>query len=236
MFVIASTGRCGTMAICQGLDAFSDHTVWHEPEPRLLQEAYLKHRGRDFHSDALAWVLNFFRQRADEPYGQSFRAPNLLSDVRRAVPDARFLVVVRPPLEYVASATSMLAFRRGDEWDRTRIVPEDSYPRLGKAPLTQKLAWHWTAVNDLLLEFAESTETPVVILHDLERQLPLWADALGVRVLDHAGLSGFLASKPNGAPECRPPEGCDADQVLETAGPTWEIARQLSRAPQPSAR
>ncbi|MFM8236769.1 MAG: hypothetical protein ACKOBG_03290 [Actinomycetota bacterium] len=39
MFIVAGTGRCGTRAICDALDRFTDHAVRHEPEPRLLAEA-----------------------------------------------------------------------------------------------------------------------------------------------------------------------------------------------------
>jgi hypothetical protein len=228
MFVIASTGRCGTTALCRGLDMFSDHTVWHEPEPRLLREAYLKHRGEDFRSEALEWALSFFRSRAPKKFGQSFRAPNLLHEVHSAVPRARFLIIVRPPLEYIASANAMRAFRRDDDWDRTRIVPEEAYPSLKDAPLAQKLAWHWTAVNDHLLDFAATTGTPVAELGRLQQQVPDWAETLGVQVVDAAGLRVFLASRPNAAVDKRLPEGTDLDRVLETVGPTWERVQTLS--------
>jgi hypothetical protein len=147
VFVIASSGRCGTLALCAGLDRYSDHRVEHEPEPRLLYEAYLKHVGREYRTPAFEQRLRFFAERAGERYGQSVRAPSLLPEIAEAAPHARFLILVRPPREYVASAHAKRVLERGDEWDRTRIMPDGDDP---EAPLVERLALHWAEVNRYL--------------------------------------------------------------------------------------
>lgn len=228
MFVIGSSGRCGTQAICQGLDRFSDHTVWHEPEPRLLVEALAKHRGQPYRSEAFDWVMGFFEEQSRGRYGQTFRAPNLLEDVRRAVPETRFLIVVREPLEYVRSAHGMRAFQRGDEWDTTRIMPLHLGGDVEDLPLAEKLAWHWVAINEHLLDFAAAASVPVHVLEDLSVQVREWAPLLGIDISDPAGLDSYLSTKPNSAEVKELPDRTDEDRLREITQPVWERIKELS--------
>jgi hypothetical protein len=227
MFVVASTGRCATQALCHGLDRFSDHTVEHEPEPRLLREAYLKHRGLEYETPALAERMRFFAERDRTRYGQSVRAAPLLPEIHAAAPRARILILVRPPLEYVVSAHAKKVLRRGDEWDRMRIMPRDA---TDGAPLAHRLAQHWIEVNRHLLDFGATAGemVRVAVLERLEQQLDEWADFLGVRIHDRGRLVRFVAGNPNAARRRVLPDGFDAARLEALTGQAWARARSLA--------
>ena len=232
MFIIASSGRSGTLALCQGLSQFSDHRVLHEPEPRLLEEAFLKHSGQPYETAVLRERLVYFRARSAEKYGESFRAPNLLGEIARAVPQTRFLILVRDPLEYVISAHSKNVFRKNDEFDRTRIVPRELGDEFAFLSLAERIAWHWVALNTYLLEFAESDPAPVrvVIAADLDQQADEMIDHLGVRVTDRQGLRLFLNSRPNSKQSSDMPDGFDPGKLSVITARVWKRAAEIARA------
>lgn len=232
MFIIASTGRCGTAALCNGLDAFSDHEVAHEPPPRLLQEAYLKHIQGDYVTPLLREQLRFFASRSSARYGQSIRAPSLLFDFRAAAPAAPFLIIVREPLSYVRSAHAKGVLSKNNEWDATRIMPLDARADAACAPLAERIAWHWVEVNRYLLEFAERSEGPckVVTLESLEVAFPAWCDFLGVSVTDSRGLNAYLCTRPNASDDCRLPDGYIPQRLSELTEGTWARAVRLAEA------
>ncbi len=231
MFIIASTGRCGTQAICHGLHEFSDHTVAHEPAPRLLHEAYLKHRQMDYRTPTLEARLEFFREKSRQPYGESFRAPNLLPEIRAVAPQTRFLIIIRNPLQYVRSAHSMRVFRKGGEWDETRILPHGLGGSFDQLPLAEKIAWHWVALNRHLLDFAAADHpgVKVAILRELETDLPQWADFLNVKIRDPDGLGRYLQKRPNAATSSELPNGFDENGLAAICRTEWERAQNLEK-------
>ncbi len=225
-FLIASSGRCGTMALCHGLDRFSDHRVAHEPTPNLLEEAWLKHTGRDHRTEVLRARMDEFAKRAVacEAYGESFRAPNLLDEIQSFAPATRFLIIVRDPLEYARSAHFKRVFRKHNDWDRWRIVPPSSVVDLESVSLAEKLVWHWRAVNERLLEFAESAgEACRVVIHgELRDCVADWSDFIGLRIEDPEGLSAYLAERPNSSATDALPEGYDPAKLRALTETVWE--------------
>jgi hypothetical protein len=234
MFIIASSGRSGTLAVCNGLEKFSDHTVRHEPEPTLLEEAFRKHKGLPYETETLRRRLEFFREKEAGLYGESFRAPNLLPEIRRAAPRARFLILVRHPADYVVSAHAKSVFRKPDDpWDRFRIVPDFPDLDFKQLPLAEKIAWHWAAVNRYLLDFTESDPAGarVSIVSDLGAQIRGLADYLGVRILDPQGLDAFLRSRPNASDHSAVPAGYAPERILSICGEQWMRAEALVAKP-----
>jgi hypothetical protein len=231
LFIIASSGRSGTLAVCNGLDKFSDHTVMHEPEPTLLEEAFRKHTGLPYDTPVLRQRMEFFRERARAKYGESFRAPNLLPEIARAAPGTKFLILVRPPAEYVVSAHAKFVFRKPDDrWDTFRLLPDIEPAEFGKMPLSDKIAWHWTAVNRYLLDFAESgaADVRVAVVADLQVQIRSLAEFLGAAIRDPEGLAAFLASRPNASMRSEPPGGYDPERILSICGGEWRRAEALA--------
>jgi hypothetical protein len=230
MFIIASSGRAGTYALCTGLDRYSDHRVRHEPPPLLLDESFAKHRGEPFETDTFRDRLAGLVAMADQPHGESFRAVALLPELRAAVPTARFLVLVRDPLAYVRSAHAKRVFRKRDSpFDRTRLMPEEVAARIDALPLAERIAWHWVALNRHCLDFAEAhPEACRVLLSErLEGRIPLLEECLGVRVDDPAALRAYLLERPNAGGSSELPEGYDEGRLLEITGAEWARARSL---------
>ena len=235
MFIIASSGRSGTLAVCNGLDKFSDHTVMHEPEPTLLEEAFRKHAGLPFETPALWQRMEFFRERDHEKYGESFRAPNLLPEISRAAPNTKFLILIRNPADYVVSAHAKFVFRKKDDpWDRFRIIPVFPDFVIEDLPLAEKIAWHWVAVNRYLLDFADSSSSivKVAILADLGGQIQAFSDFLGVGITDPEGLAAFLASRPNASDHAEYPAGYNPDRILSVCGNEWKRAEKMAARPE----
>ena len=226
MFFLASTGRCGTVAICQGLDSFSDHQVEHEPEP-LLREAWLKHRVWPYWSSRYRRRLREYadRHQRGEQYGESVRTPNLLRSFVRVAPGARVLIVVRNPIDYVRSAFNRDVLQKDDEWDRYRLVPRRSDRDL---PVAMRIGHHWQTVNSYLLDLHRSDVPTRVVLHQpLEQVIENWCEWLGVTLVDSAGLFEFLARKPNRAESIREPEGLA--EVQQACEPLWSDLQTEAR-------
>lgn len=231
MFIIASSGRSGTYAICKGLNDHSDHSVMHEPEPQLLEEAFHKHQGLPYQTDALRQRMQFFAERDEVKYGESFRAPNLLPEILQAAGKTRFLILVRNPLDYVVSAHAKFVFRKEDDpWDRFRIIPDFPEDTFNHFPLAEKIAWHWVAVNRYLLEFAESgfPSAKVAIVADLGAQIHGFADYLGVLIHNREGLNAFLTSHPNASDHHEYPDGYNPDRILSICDNEWKRAQNLA--------
>ena len=226
MFLIASTGRTGTLALTRGLDAFSDHEVAHEPDP-LLREAWLKHRGLPYDGERLRERAAVYARRhaGDELYGESVRTPNLLPELLTAVPGAPLLVIVRDPVGYVRSAHRRRVLRKGDEWDRYRLMPEGDDP---ERATSVRLAHHWCTVNRYLFAAVEGHAPSAVVLHQpLGAVVESLARFLGVTVTDRNALSGFLATRPNASTVQEEPKGFE--QVEPLCRDLWAEARELAR-------
>ena len=106
MLFLATTGRCGTMAISQGLSEYSDTKIEHETTPILLREAYLKHIGKDYKTEKCMQRLRYFEKKSKAKYGHAFRAVPLLEDIAERFPDAKFTLIFRDPLQYIRSASA----------------------------------------------------------------------------------------------------------------------------------
>lgn len=224
MFIIATSGRCGTKAICDGLAQFSDHEVRHEPAPTLLEEAWLKHNGQDYRTPVYSARMAEFAERNGNAYGESFRAPNLLRDIKEVAPATKFLIVVRTPAEYIRSAHSKGVLRKNDTWDRFRLMP----PLPGKGTLAARIAMHWKTINDYLLDFAEHSEVPVVTHRDWFDLVDLLPHFLGVRITNSAAVSNYWNTRPNASIGRDLPDGFDNDVIGEITGSTWQRAQRMS--------
>lgn len=226
MFIIASSGRCGTEAICEGLRQFSDHEVRHEPQPSLLQEGWLKHLGLEYRTAVLNDRMGQFGRLGEAPYGESFRAANLLPEIRAAAPTAKVLVVVRAPAAYVRSAHYKRVFRKGNDWDRFRLMPKGDW---SNRSLAARIALHWRAVNEALLSFAAADVHAKVVIHqpwtNLMDRLPA---LLGVHATDKPALEAYFASRPNATKGDALPDGYDEIEISDIAGETWRRALAMA--------
>lgn len=226
MFIIASSGRCGSYALTHGLNQFSDHQVFHEPAPQLLTEAFLKHLGQPYETEIFKARMNYFTDRAKEKYGESFRAPNLLTQVHQAAPQTKFLIIVRNPLEYVVSGYSKKLFQKDDIFDQTRLIPQKNTWDFSLLSVAEKIAWHWVTVNTYLLDFFESKPTisKLMVLSNLDDKIDQIADFLNVTITNREGMSVFLRSNPNKKLNSNLPSGFCIKTLTEITGEIWKKA------------
>lgn len=229
MFLIASTGRCGTEGLCHGLDLATDHEVRHERPPQLLQEAFDKHTGRaDHRSRRFRERLADYAGRAGEPYGESIRSPNLLDEIVEVVPDLHVVVLVREPVAYAKSAYAKGATRINGEWDDLRLLPLDR-PR--SASSAETLLWSWTVVNGYLLDFVEQDpdRRAVWLFQPWHHVIDDLAADLGVRIEDRSAMLELLRSGKNRSPSDVEPLAIVDGDVPDEATAMWDRARRLAR-------
>lgn len=220
---MAGTGRCGTRALCDALDRFTDHAVRHEPEPRLLAEAWRAHRGRWRWSPTYLRRLAGFRRADGTPVGESVRCAPLLADIARVAPRSRIVVPFREPRAYLRSAWGRGVMRRGDEWDRLRILPAEAIDR---APVDQVL-FHYAEVNRILADTAArlGARAMVVEVGDLDAVADAIAAFVGATVTDRAAMAAFLATRPNAGPV----DGWDAEALPTPADDACDAADAVYR-------
>lgn len=201
MFLIASTGRCGTRALCDALEAASDHRVRHEPEPLLLEEAHRAYHGRWRFTPTLLRRLLAWHRLDREPYGEALRCPSLLDDIARVARRARFLVLFRDPAGYLASAWGRGVLRKGNAWDRYRLLPAGTEA----LPIADRILLHQAEVHTLLADFKTRRPERVLVCEagQLDRLLPRVCDFAGVKLLDPARAQAILAARPNAGPTGR---------------------------------
>jgi hypothetical protein len=236
VLLVASTGRCATLALSQALSRFTAAEVEHEPAPRLLREAWLRHLGLPFETPLLVRRLGEIRQRAGTPYGQTLRVAPLLDAFADAIPSARFVLLFRDPDDYVRSAASRGVLRRGDEWDLYRVLPLDV--DLADFSRAERIALHWDAVNRHLLDFAQRRPERVlpIVVGDLDADIQRIAAFAGWALRDRDGLSAFLSSRPNsgGVADYALGEAEAAsvrDPVRARAAATWSAIQEVAGAP-----
>ncbi len=201
MFLVASTGRCGTRALCDALDAASDHRVRHEPEPLLLEEAQRAHQGRWRFTPTLLRRLYAWHRLDRTPYGETLRCPTLLDDIARAARHARFVVLFRDPAGYLASAWGRGVLRKGNAWDRFRLLPAGA----AALPVADQILLHQAEVHGLLADFKQRRADRVLVCEtrDLERLLPRLCAFTGVVLRDPERAQAILAARPNAGPVAR---------------------------------
>lgn len=198
VFIIASTGRCGTQAICDAFGLYSDHQVRHEPEPLLLAEAQRAHLGRWRYSPTYVRRMLGFRRLDGDRYGESVRCPTLVGDIARVAPGSRLVVLFRSPSGYMASAWSRGVMRKGDQWDQWRILPPDAAGR----DVVDLIGLHYAEVNQILADTVASLgdRATVVEVGDLDAVVDQVAVFAGIGITDRQAMSDLLAQRPNAGP------------------------------------
>src|SRR5690606_11891504 len=94
--------------------------------------------------------------------------------------------------------------RKGDEWDRYRLMPEDDS---AESATSARLARHWCTVNRYLLAAAAKHQPSALLLYQpLVPLVDRLVRFLGVTLVDSDGFRDFLADRPNRAPMEEGPE------------------------------
>ena len=226
VLIIASTGRCGTRALCDALTAASDHRVRHEPEPLLLEEAQRAYHGHWRYSWIFLQRLLAWRRLDGTPYGEAVRCPTLLGDIARVTRSARFVILFREPEQYVRSAWGRGVLRKGNAWDRYRLLPNSA----DALAIGDQIALHYAEVNRILADFAVRYAKRVTVCetNHLDRAFPPLCTFAGVKVLDRAAAEAILSARPNAGPLSRYGES-EAPMVSAQARSAAVLAYQRLR-------
>lgn len=168
---VLSTGRVGTKTLA-ALAGLSRHVIaLHEPIPKLyaLSSLYYRCNTGTFHDEVFAeafltarreifrYALSFGRGYVETSPQVTFLAPV----IRIAVPNARFIHIVRDPKNFVRSG-----MRRGwyfnHPMDNTRLKPihqSDDYRCWNQWETVEKIFWLWKETNVWINRFMQSVPT-----------------------------------------------------------------------------
>lgn len=173
---VLSTGRVGTQTLTSLFKLAKNVFAYHEPEPllyglsklayenidnkiacRILIEAFLASR-----KEKIEYSLYSKRGYVETSPQTTFLAPIILD----AIPDARFIHVVRDP-RFVVRSGMRRKWYDGHIADKTRIIPKsDSEEGMqwSRFSTFQKNLWLWTETNKWIHKFLTSLPTDRVLL------------------------------------------------------------------------
>jgi neutral ceramidase len=148
-FFVLSTGRSGTQTLAHLFELADNAKVWHHPEPNLIEETLHAYWGQlDTRQVFWAGRGGIIRQAWDAAliHGETDHNMTPFADViAEDIPDARFLVLVRDPREFVRSG-----MRRGyyhpqakGPWEAARLRPEVTDPDWEARDRLSKVSWLW---------------------------------------------------------------------------------------------
>lgn len=169
---VLSPGRSGTMTLQALFDLVPSVQAVHEPAPALVAASFLawEHRCEpaQFWKDAVHQardVAIFRAHRRGRVWFESNNRLTLLAEpLRAAYPNARFLLLVRKPNGFVASAMARQYFQ-GHPWDFARVRPragDHLAAEWAGLPALEKCAWLWATTVGYGLDLAETWGPDVV--------------------------------------------------------------------------
>ncbi len=197
-FFVMSTGRSGTQTLAHLFENAQNAKVWHHPEPNLIHETLLAYRGAlDKRQVFWAGRGGIIRQAWDAGliHGETDHNMTPFCDViAEDIPDARFLVLVRDPREFVRSG-----MRRGyyhpqaaGPWEEARLRPAEDDPTRAAWESTDrfsKVCWLWAQTYRHIQAICGHVDARRVMLLRFE---DLVADTRATaRLFDFLELDGF---------------------------------------------
>lgn len=197
-FFILSTGRAGTETLAVLLNRSPEALVYHEPIPTLFGLSKLAYVGQDSDLQMLSHIFYETRRPLFEHslacglgYGETGSYATFLAYViSEAIPQAKFVHVVRDPRAVIRSAMRRRWYR-GHTYDAMRVTPrlDNPWAKAWKSwSLFEKNIWLWAETNRYILKFTSSVGSERTILLKAE---DLFASDLCVvsRVFKFLGLT-----------------------------------------------
>ena len=165
---VLSTGRVGTQTLSSLFQFARNVFAYHEPKPSLYGLSQLAYEFSDnaivskvlleafvtSRQETMRYSLSCNRGYIEASPQATFLAPLILN----AIPETRFIHIVRDPRHVVRSAMRRKWYD-GNPADRTRIAPnpdsKESIPWDNYSPF-QKNLWLWAETNKWILDFAST--------------------------------------------------------------------------------
>ncbi len=194
-FFVLSAGRCGTMTLAHILDTAENARVWHHPQPDLIN-ASLQAYWCEIDKSRTFWRARqslLYQTWADGLiHGETDLLMTPFADtLADEIPDAKFLVLVRDPRDFVRSGMRR-KYYQGHPWDVGRWRPKhatDEHAEWLKLDQFEKICWLWQETYHYIMTITSSIAPERVMLvrfEDLTEDINITKD-----IFKFTGLRGF---------------------------------------------
>ncbi len=208
-FFVLSAGRCGTKTLTALLDIATNARVWHHPQPFLINETLQAYRNT-IDKRKVFWQARypFLRRTWAEGliHGETDHNMTPFCDVvAQDVPDSKFVVLVRNPMEFVRSGMRR-NYYVGHSWDTGRLRPEEDTEegeRFRSLDQFGKICWLWRETYSRILIITKTIPADRVLLVRFEELVEGTSKAgeifssLGLQGFDEAKVMQVLGQKLN---------------------------------------
>lgn len=164
-----STGRCGTAWFSELMEADKAIRVFHDPEPTLNMQGraafeYYHKEAAGASSDNL--IFEMYLAGRENQLRYSFKTGKRIVETNNGItffgrvladrfPQAKFVHLVRPPLEFIASGLKR-GYYSGTSEDLRRISGEGMVPEWNQYSAVVKTAWLWAETNRFVAKLSEA--------------------------------------------------------------------------------
>ena len=149
-FFVMSTGRSGTQTLSEMFKMAENARVWHHPQPYMIQETLGAYRDEiDIGPTFWAGRGQIIREAWDQGLIHGETDHNMTpfcGEIARAVPGAKFLILVRDPREFVRSGMRRNYYRGVGEWEEGRLRPrqdEEHFAEWSARSQFEQVCWLW---------------------------------------------------------------------------------------------
>ncbi len=164
---VLSTGRVGTTTLASLFELATNVFAYHEPSPELVGLSTLAYEyanetaAREILRESFVTMrksLFNYSLSCNKGYVETGPYPTFLAPIiLEAVPNARFIHLIRDPKDVIKSGMKRKWYA-GHAEDRTRIIPladTDASRQWPTCTPIQKIAWLWTETNKWIQEFCD---------------------------------------------------------------------------------
>jgi len=164
---VLSTGRCGTQLLNDIFNVHNQLKSYHNPVPELIYYSGYAYQYHTTRADELSRVVDAARYeyiRDTYLLGKHFMETNnritfFAYQLAELYPRARFIHVIRNPLDFVRSGLGREWYSGNHPHDEGRIVPgENQAIDWDGYSLVKKIAWLWDETNRFIEGFKEGVD------------------------------------------------------------------------------
>ena len=195
-FFVMSTGRSGTQTLSQVLKFAQNASVWHHPQPYMIMETQSAYWGQiDTQSAFWQGRGHYIRQAWDQGLIHGETDHNMTpfcGAIARDIPNAKFIILVRDPREFVRSGMRRNYYRGTGAWEDGRLRPQQGdadFDTWSDRDQFSQICWLWNETYRHIERIrAEVGEDRIMVIRF--EDLIAGPETTG-RLFDFLGLDGF---------------------------------------------